>query len=206
MNTPNPMMCRAAIVTNIELTRSRSLGLSSFATCTMRFIDNSFWVALIDRMKRSTGYWMCRGSGGESPTSRNCAGRRLAHLFGAAAAETNDWEVDEARPVAELALDQLTHRVELLRHDRSVLRAALTSEVLALTGDSQRMQSGAVPEVNVSNQPDVLERLQVAVDRSDVRGGHAPADAFGYLLRRHRPVRGEQRLKHEPARGRHAQP
>ena len=57
-----------------------------------------------------------------------------AYRRGTAGTQADDWKVDEARAVAELALDHLAHRVELLRGHGAVVGAALACEVLALAG------------------------------------------------------------------------
>lgn len=113
--------------------------------------------------------------------------------------EPDDREVREACTVAELALDEPPHAVELVEREWAVVAAALAGQILASPGDRQGVQPRAVPEMHVVHEADVLERLEVAVHGGDVRRGHATADPVGDLLSRHRPVRGEQRLQDEPA-------
>src|SRR5204863_385246 len=81
--------------------------------------------------------------------------------LGAARAQTDDGKVGEARAVAEGALDRLAHSVELLARHRKVIGATLAGQVLLLAGDGERMQPGAVPQMDMPNEPDFLEGLQV---------------------------------------------
>src|SRR5271155_4402271 len=73
------------------------------------------------------------------------------HFGGTAGTQPDDREMDEARAVAKLARDQLTHRVKLLGEHGSVVGAALACEVLPLTGHGERVEPRAVPEVHVAN-------------------------------------------------------
>ena len=66
---------------------------------------------------------------------------------------------------------------------------------------TQRVQPGAVTEVNVANQPVAFEQLEVAIHRTQVK-----TQASGDVLGGHRPVSVEQRLQHQPARGGQPQP
>ena len=109
----------------------------------------------------------------------------LAHGAGAARAQADDREVGKARVVAELPRDQLSDRVELLGGDGAVLGAAFARQVLGLSRHHQGVQSGTVTEVHVAHEPDVHERLQVAVHRGDVRRGHAAAYSLRNLLGGH---------------------
>src|SRR5271166_1753825 len=123
----------------------------------------------------------------------------------ATGAQADDRKVGKACSVAEPALYQLTSSVKLRRGHGSVVRATLAREVLTLARHGKRVQPGPVPEVDVSNETDVLKGMQVAVHRGDVRRGHAATDPLRDLLGRHRPVGREECRDHQPARGRDAQ-
>jgi hypothetical protein len=118
--------------------------------------------------------------------------------------KSNYRKVGKSSCVAEQMLDQLAYRIQLRRRDRAIGGTPLARQVLALAGHGQRVQSGAVAEVDVPDDARILECLEIAVHRRDVRAWHAAADAFRDLLRRHRPIGGQQRLDHQATRRRHA--
>jgi hypothetical protein len=62
-----------------------------------------------------------------------------------------------------------------------------------------------VAGVEVAHEAEGAERLEVAVDRRDVRLGHPAAEAVGDVLGRDRLPCREQRLEHEPPRRGQAQ-
>ena len=77
-------------------------------------------------------------------------------------------KVREAREVAELALDQLAGGVEPVRR-RTPRSAPQRSQVTNSTRRAgERVAPGAVAEVHVADEPDLLEHDEVAVDRREV--------------------------------------
>ena len=115
-------------------------------------------------------------------------------------AQPDDREVAEAGIEARRLAHRPPHAVQLLRCDRALCAAALADEVLPLAPGAH-VAAGAVPEVDVLHEPEALERLEIAVDRGEVRGRQL-ADAVGDLLGAERGVGRVQRLEHHPARTR----
>ena len=108
----------------------------------------------------------------------------------------------EARLVAEAFLDQLPHRIHFGRLDREDGAAGVAHEVLALPGVGRRVETRAVAEMAVTHQSDLLQGLEVAIDRGQIRAGQTSREAVGDLLSRDRRVGRVQRLEHEaPGRG-----
>src|SRR3954447_21664186 len=130
----------------------------------------------------------------------------LGLLPGTARAQSDDREVREARLEARQLADLVADPVELRRVDGLQRAAGLAGDVLALAVALQHVAPGAVAGVEVPYEPELPERLEVAVDRRDVRLRHPPAEAVCDLLRGDRLARLQQRLEHEPARRRQAQP
>ena len=93
--------------------------------------------------------------------------------------------------------------VELLGRHRVIRAAALAHEVLALAPRAH-VAAGAVAEVHVLDEPEPLERLEVAVDRREI-GGRQLAEALRDLLGAERLVGRVEGLEHDPARHRDAQ-
>ena len=83
--------------------------------------------------------------------------------------------------------------------------AGLAGEVLAVAAALEHVAAGAVAGVEVAHEPEAAERLEVAVDRRDVRLRDPSSEPVRDLLRRDRLRRGQQRLEHEPARERQPQ-
>ena len=84
---------------------------------------------------------------------------------GAFLADPDEREVGESRLVAESILEVLAHRCELIRFHGSHLGAALAVQVFDFVTSDQRVEAGAVAEVNVPQQALAFEDLQIAVDR-----------------------------------------
>src|SRR5271155_119592 len=189
MKMPKPMMCRAVMAANIKPARRRSPGVSAPATWTRYpripnrvllpaftepapeladtgFIDCLLVRELIERDCWDAGQQLWQKLERSRLPTRGSL--RAAHCRGAIGTQADDRKVNKARAVAELKLDQLAYPVELLGSDSSIVRAALTCEVLPVPGHGQRVEAPAVAEVHMANDADVLERLQVAVDRPDV--------------------------------------
>src|SRR3954453_15303379 len=110
-------------------------------------------------------------------------------LPGPARAQSDDREVREARLEARQLADLVADPVELRRVDGLQRAARLAGDVLALAVALQHVAPGAVAGVEVAHEPELAERLEVAVDRRDVRLRHPPAEAVGDLLRRDRLAR-----------------
>ena len=108
-------------------------------------------------------------------------------------------------PDPQLLLDQRSHTVQPGRLDGREHAAHLAGDELAVAAGRERVAAGAVPEVEVADEADRLERLEVAVDRGEIRRRQPALEAGGDLLGGQRPVGREQRLEHEPAGGRDAQ-
>ena len=53
----------------------------------------------------------------------------------------------------------------------------------------------------MADEAELLDALEVAVDRAEVEGGEPAAEAVGDLLGRGRGFGGEQRAEHGPRRG-----
>jgi hypothetical protein len=88
-----------------------------------------------------------------------CATRRRA-----ISAEAENREVAEARLVSELAADRPPDRIELGRLDRGHPAAALAGDVLVLRSSDERIQARPVSDMNMADQPELLQLGQVAVD------------------------------------------
>ena len=95
--------------------------------------------------------------------------------------------------------------VQRRRIDGLQRAAGLAGEVLAVAEADEDVAPGAVAGMEVADEAELAERLEVAVDRGDVRLRHAAAEAVGDVLGRDRLARREQRLEHEPSRGGQAQ-
>ena len=133
------------------------------------------------------------------PRPEDCSGL----LRRAAAAESDDREVAEARFEAGRLAHGSAHAVELLRRHRALHAAALAHEVLAFAAGTH-VAPGAVTQVDVLHEAEALERLEVAIDGGEVGGRELP-EALGDLLGAERHVGGIQRLQHHAPRHREAQ-
>src|SRR5687768_11352418 len=132
---------------------------------------------------------MCMANLGDS-------GGRLA-----ARAAPDDREVDETGLVARGRGDDRLDAEYRLGVERLQRAAALAGGVAVLVAGGERVAAGAVPGVDVAHEPGPLERLEVPVDRAEVRRGQPPAQAAGDLLGADRAVGGEQRLDDGAPRG-----
>ncbi len=70
--------------------------------------------------------------------------------------------------VAEQPMDLLANRIELLDSQATNRSAALAGEVFALAVTDERVEAGAVSEVDVPGEPVLLERFEVPVDGGEV--------------------------------------
>src|SRR5450759_624999 len=91
----------------------------------------------------------------------------LVALGDAFGTEPDEREMGEAGLEAELLAHLGANRVELLACDRADGVAGLADEVLVL-GSGERVEARPVAEVDVSDEPDLLQRLQVAIDRGEI--------------------------------------
>src|ERR1700754_1513485 len=123
---------------------------------------------------------------------------RSDDLLAAVRAAPVDREVREAGLVAEVVADHGAHAVQLLGLDGDDLAAAFAREVLALAAAQQSVDAGAVADVHVADDAELLERLEVAVD------GRKVQLAAGDLLGGDQLAGLEERLEDEPARRREA--
>jgi hypothetical protein len=114
----------------------------------------------------------------------------------ATGAKPNDGEVGEAGDEAELGLEQLASGVEPLRGDGLVVTAALTDEELE-RGLGEHVASRAMSEVDVADEPDLLEHGEIAMHRCHV----GMRDAIGERVGGHRPVGGVLTAKAIPMLG-----
>src|SRR5262249_48722872 len=95
---------------------------------------------------------------GRGPAGRGA--RRAARvLLGAVPAAPVDREVREAGFVAERLADGVAGAVELVRGDREHVAAALADEELALALTHQAVAAGAVADVDVADDAELLEQL-----------------------------------------------
>ena len=90
-------------------------------------------------------------------------------LLGAAGAQPDDREVREARFEARQLADLLADAVERGRLDGLQRAARLAGEVLAIAEALEHVAPGSVAGVEVAHEAELAERLEVAVDRGDVR-------------------------------------
>ena len=104
----------------------------------------------------------------------------------------------EARFEPGRRADRLPCGVQLVGvHGRDVL-AALAHEELA--GPSRgRVAARPVAEMDVADDAQLLERLEVPVDRGEIGTRQPAAEPVGDLLGRDRGRRRVQRLEHQPA-------
>ena len=87
----------------------------------------------------------------------------------AARAQADDREVREARLESRQLAHGLAHAVERRRVDGLDRAARLAREVLAVGAALEHVAARAVAGVEVAHEPEPAERLEVAVDRGDVR-------------------------------------
>src|SRR5664280_2742 len=130
----------------------------------------------------------------------------LTVAFGAAVgAKPDKRKVAEASLVSKLLAHLSANRVELFACDRPDGVAGLADEVLVL-GGGERIQARTVAEVDVANQPDLLQGLEVAIDRGQIGARQTPFQALGDALGRKRTVGAVEGFEHEPTRGGCPQP
>src|SRR6478609_5038238 len=111
----------------------------------------------------------------------------MTSLSGAAGAQPVDREVREAGVEAERFADHRAGGVELLGVGDGDLAAGFANEVLAFAFADQAVEAWAVTEVHVAHDAELLEALEVAIDRREL--DRAPAHrAVGDLLGRGEPV------------------
>lgn len=120
-------------------------------------------------------------------------------LFGTRVADADYREMIEACLVPVALGDAFANGIELLHGQRPDGAAAIAVQVLALAAAEQRVQPGAVAEMNVAHEAVALERLEVTMHRSRVQ-----VRAARDILGRDRAVCGEQRLEHQTSRRRQA--
>src|SRR5262245_60635874 len=95
-------------------------------------------------------------------------------LLLAGGAGADEREVREPGAVAQLALDQGADGVEPAGRHGLERAALLAGDEVEVAGRGQRVETRAVPDVEVADEADLLERVEVAVDRGEV-GGRQPA-------------------------------
>src|ERR671937_330088 len=139
---------------------------------------------------------MVRASGRQVGLARNrvAKGRRDL-LRGTVRAQPHQGEVAEPGFVAETPANRLAGRVELAGLDAHDRAAALADQVLALALPEERVEAGAVAEVNVPDDAHGLEPFEVAVDRGEIEGGATVSQPLGDPLGRNRRVGGEELLE-----------
>ena len=100
------------------------------------------------------------------------------------------------REIAEQLFDPVPNRIELVRSEGADRAAALARDELPLAAADQRLEAGPMSEVDMAREPVLLERLEIAVDRGELKAQAAP-DVLG----RYRTVGREQGLQHQPTGG-----
>src|SRR3954466_16122221 len=113
----------------------------------------------------------------------------------------DDREVDELRLVAAGLAEDGRDSLDRVDLERPVGAAALARDVARLVVSRERVQPGAVRDVEVPDEADLLERVEVAVDGREVRAREAPVEAGGDRVGGNGSLGGEQRLEHGPAGG-----
>src|SRR3954452_19030228 len=119
-------------------------------------------------------------------------------ILGAGGAQPGDGEVGEAGVEAKRFADRLARAVEPFGLGDPDLAAGLADEVLAFAVADEAVEPGAVTEVDMADHTELLEALEVAVDRGQL-------DLLaGDLLGRDEALGGEQRLEDLATRPREA--
>ena len=110
----------------------------------------------------------------------------------------------ERRVERELFLDHPPHLVEAFGLDLGHDPAAFAREILARLAAHDRVPARCVPEMDVADEPELLERLEVPVDDREIRRRDPTVEALRELLGRDRAVDCEQPLEQLPPRERDA--
>src|SRR5215208_1654541 len=92
----------------------------------------------------------------------------LADVGGAVGADADDREVREVAREPGRAQHSGADLVEAAAVDGDVQAAALARGVAVARAARERVEAGAMPDVDVAHQPDALERVEVAVDAGHV--------------------------------------
>jgi hypothetical protein len=100
----------------------------------------------------------------------------------------------------ELVLDHPPHLVEAFGLNLGHGLAASAREILARLAEYDRVTARCVPEVNVTDEPELLERLEVSVDDCEIRRRNPTVEALRELFGRHRTVDREQAFEKLPPR------
>src|SRR4051812_19848147 len=115
-----------------------------------------------------------------------------------AGADADDGEVGEVRVEARRVLDGVVNLGGHGGAERHAGAAGLAHGPAAVAA-GQRVQAGTVAEVYVLHEADRLERVEVAVDRAEVRRRQLPVQPAGDVLGAHRTFGCVERLEHEAA-------
>src|SRR4051812_19967196 len=115
-----------------------------------------------------------------------------------AGADADDGEVGEVRVEARRVLDGVVNLGGHGGAERHAGAAGLAHGPAAVAA-GQRVQAGTVAEVHVLHEADRLERVEVAVDRCEVRRRQLPVQPAGDVVGAHRTFGRVQRLEHEAA-------
>lgn len=127
----------------------------------------------------------------------------IAAARGASATEAKNREVGEMSLETGRIPDPLTDRLDLRRRQPAELVASLADQVGGVAVADQRVEPGAMTDVNVPNHAQPLEELQVPVGGWKVAGAAPSAEPPREEIGRHRPLRSKQTLEDDPAARRH---
>jgi hypothetical protein len=90
-------------------------------------------------------------------------------LYGARGTCADDREVREPGFVSEALSDAFADGIKLLGHQCADGAATLAIEIFPFAAATQRIQPRAMAEVNMAHQSVALERLEIAIDRCQVK-------------------------------------
>jgi hypothetical protein len=130
------------------------------------FVNGSVVVLVFVRVRMLVRVLVHRCSVSLSWVSRDCIGRVL---HGARGACPDDREVRESGFVSETLSDAFADGIELLGRQWADGAATLAEEIFMLARATKRIQSGAMAKVDVAHQSVALERLEIAIDRCQVK-------------------------------------
>src|SRR5450830_1710835 len=105
----------------------------------------------------------------------------------AAGTEPDERKVGEASLIAELLAHLDANRIELLARDRANGMARLADQVLVL-GRGQRIEARPVAEMNVADEPNLLQRLEVAINGGQIGARQASLQSLRDALGRERAL------------------
>ena len=105
--------------------------------------------------------------------------------------------------VAEGGAQLVADRIEPAGRDGRDAVAALADQVLVVLA-GERVEPGPVADMQVGDHAEVLQAVEVAVDRGELQLGQRAAEPAGDVLGRRGAVGGEERVQHQARGRRHA--